>query len=128
MLALEVMPPRDHQGALWPMPLNGGKRREKYIVHRRHGQAMSLSREGSPAALLRCMLLFLTVFLGDWRRHWARRAVRCVLAVAVGTLDSASTGVVFGCPMVRISAEPAPQAHLYPPLSCVVPSTSYIVH
>jgi hypothetical protein len=23
MLALEAMPPRDHQGALWPMPLNG---------------------------------------------------------------------------------------------------------
>ena len=34
-------PPRDHQGALWPMPLNGGKRFEKKqlysTVHGRHG-------------------------------------------------------------------------------------------
>jgi hypothetical protein len=29
MLAPEAKPPRDHQGALWPMPLNGGKRRKR---------------------------------------------------------------------------------------------------
>ena len=65
-----------------------------------------LSLGGSPAALLRCMLLLSAVFLGGWRRHWAGRAIRCMLAIA---LDGASTGVVLGCPMARISAEPAPR-------------------
>jgi hypothetical protein len=29
MLAQDAMPPRDHQGALWPMPLKGGNRSKK---------------------------------------------------------------------------------------------------
>ena len=66
------------------------------------------------------MLLLSAVFLGGRRRHWAGRAISCMLAVAVGTHDDASTGVMFGCPMARISAEPAPR-RIFAPL-CPVQS------
>jgi hypothetical protein len=39
-----------------------------------------------------------------------------VLAVAVGTLDGASTGVVFGCPMVRKSLHLGTSLH---PVLCM---------
>ncbi|KAN0074949.1 hypothetical protein V8E54_007560 [Elaphomyces granulatus] len=77
---------------------------------------MPLSLGGSPAALLWCMLLLSAVYLGSWRRHWAGRAISCMLVVAVGTLDV----VMFGCPMAQISAEPAPR-RIFAPL-CPVQS------
>jgi hypothetical protein len=49
-----------------------------------------LSVGGSPATLLQSMLLLSGGFLGSRRGHWARRAIRCVLAVAVGTPHGAS--------------------------------------
>jgi hypothetical protein len=80
---------------------------------------MPLSLGGSPTTRLRCMVLLSADFLGGWHRHWARRAIRCMLSVAVGTLDGTCTGVVC-CPMDWISAEPAPQ-RIFTPL-CPVQS------
>jgi hypothetical protein len=47
-------------------------------------------KEPTPPSFLGRTLLLPGGFLDSWRRHRARRAVYCMLAFAVGTLDSAS--------------------------------------
>jgi len=86
------LPPRDHQGALWPME----EREEKsYVVHRRHGHA----------SISRACFCFL-------RSFWAAGAVigHDGLSAACWPLQLAHLMVLplEWCPVVRISAEPAP--------------------
>jgi hypothetical protein len=51
MLAPEAMPPRDHQGALWPMPLING-RKKLYNLYRRSSWVTPAPEERSTSDLV----------------------------------------------------------------------------